>query len=93
MYEQDLAVTHKGWYVIVAELISMSTPQMIYKVKRVSNESQKTMKETKANNNITKMTICHIYKGVCKVCDSCIMSSARWLVSVVGMVEVVDRCS
>ena len=33
---------------IVAEPVSTSTPQMIYKVKRVSNDSQKTMKETKA---------------------------------------------
>ena len=32
---------------IVAESISTLTPQMIYKVKRVSNDSQKTMKETK----------------------------------------------
>ena len=31
----------------VAELISTSTPRMI-EVKRVSNDSQKTMKETKA---------------------------------------------
>ena len=31
----------------VAEPISTSTPQMIYKVKCVSNDSQKTMKETK----------------------------------------------
>ena len=33
---------------LVAEPISTSTPQMIYKVKRVSNDSQNTMKETKA---------------------------------------------
>ena len=32
----------------VAEPISTSTPQMIYKVWRASNDSQKTMKETKA---------------------------------------------
>ena len=32
----------------VAEPISTSTPQMIYKVKRASNDNQKTMKETKA---------------------------------------------
>ena len=32
----------------VAEPTSTSTPQMIYKVKRASNDSEKTMKETKA---------------------------------------------
>ena len=31
-----------------ALLRSTSNPQMIYKIKRASNDSQKTMKETKA---------------------------------------------
>ena len=33
---------------VIAEPISTSTPQMICKVKRASNDNQKTMKKTKA---------------------------------------------
>ena len=38
--------------------------------------------------NMTKVTIyCRNYKRVRKVCGSCIWSSARWVMSIAGMVE------
>ena len=74
----------------VAEPISTSTPQMIYKVKRVSNDSQKDYEGNKGEvTNITNMTIyCRFYKGVKFVRGE---SSARWLVSVASMVEIEEK--
>ena len=48
---------------VVAEPISMSTPQMSY----VNENSQNNMKEQRRGNNDNKRKfICRIYKRVCK---------------------------
>ena len=53
-----------------------------------------TAKDNEGNKgevtNITKITIyCRVYKRVCKVFGS----SARWMMSVADVDQVVDRCS
>ena len=61
---------------------------MIYKVKHVSNYSQKTRKQRRGKN-VTKMTTyCRFYKGVKFVV---VVSSISWLVSIAGMVEVEEK--
>ena len=67
---------------------------MIYKVKRVNNDNQKTMKETKIEVTIiTKVTIyCRFYNGVKFVVKFVVVVSLiSWLVSVAGMVEVEEK--
>ena len=51
-----------------------------------------TAKDNEGNKgeitDTTKVTIyCQIYKRVCKVRGGCIWSSARWVLSIAGMVE------
>ena len=54
-----------------------------------------TAKDNEGNKgeitDTTKVTIyCRNYKRVCKVRDRCMWSSARWVMSIAGMVELWD---
>ena len=71
----------------VGEPISTSTPQMIYKVKHVSRDSQKQWrKQRRGNNYDKKVTIyCRFYKSVKFVVKFVVVISLiSWLVSVGG---------
>ena len=74
----------------VMEPISVSTLQMNLSLMRVSSDNQRRWRgqRDKITDTTKVMIYCQIYRRVCKVCGSCMWSSARRVMLIAGMVEL-----